>query len=191
MDREELDLAVEGSCREYYNYLINNDEFKRVISKVDSDEKLNDDEWLYILERLSIVSYKSLQEEEKVEFADKFYSLVCRIGMRVFKNNSHMYNECLKMFKLIEFMKNRVEIDKDLYLGYDIVDDNRDENSLAILIKQHMEANIFRNNSEYYSDCFEESLAGSISSKDRVSMNATTYSYQREKELVKKYKDVI
>ncbi len=191
MDKEELDLAVEGSCREYFEYLLDSNEFKTVLNKIDSDQELKDEDWLYILERLKIVAYKSLSESEKNDSGDKLYSLICRIGMKIFKEDTSIYNECLKMYKYLDFIKKRREIDKDLLDGYDIVSDNRDENSLSILINQHREANIFRNSSSFYEKLFEESSAGVISSDERVYMNATTYSYEREKELVKKYKDVI
>ncbi len=191
MDKEELDIAVEGNCREYYDYLLANDKFNNIINKIDSKEELLEEDWLYIIERLKILNYKSLEEEDKIDLGDRFYSLICRIGMTVFKTDSGIYNECLKMYKLIEFMKDRTIINKDLFDGFDIVLDNMDEESLGILLQQHKEAHIFRNNSKYYDELFEESISGIISPLERIQMNAATYSYEREKELVKKYKNVI
>ncbi len=191
MDREELDLAVEGNYREYYDYLFADDTFLNVIEKVKGKEELSEEEWLYILERLFIIRYKSVQDEEKIDFKDKFNSLICRIGMKIFKDDSGLYNECLKMYKLIEFMKNEKEINKDLYNGYEIVKDNKDIESLNILINQYIEANIFKSNSSFYEELFEESTSGIISTSERTQMNASTYSYNREKELVKRYQNVI
>ena len=92
MNEEQLYIAVEGSCREYYQYLLNNTEFKRIISKVNSNDSLTNDEWLYILERLFLISYKSKVEEDKIDINDRIYTVICKIGMKVFKEGSPIYN---------------------------------------------------------------------------------------------------
>ena len=191
MNEEELDIAVEGSCREYYQYLLNNAEFKRIISKVNGNDSLTNDEWLYILERLFLISYKSKEEEDKIDINDRIYTVICKIGMKVFKEGSPIYNECIKMFKYIDFIRERKEIDKDLLFGHDFVKANKKEDYLGILIKQHEEASTFRNNNEMFIRSVEEGRSGELSQHEIIGMNATERSYLREKELVKKYGTVI
>ena len=191
MDEEELNIAAEGSCKEYYKYLLYNTEFKRVISKVNSDASLTNDEWLYILERLFLIGYKSKVEGDKLDINDRIYKVISKIGMKLFKEGSPVYNECIKMFKHIDFIRERKEIDKDLLFGYDFVRANKKEGYLSILIKQHEEASIFRSNNEMFVRSVEKGRSGELSQQEIIGMNATERSYLREKELVKKYSTVL
>ena len=84
--------------------------------------------WKYLFEKLYLVTYKSLLEENKHYALDGVLYLFCKIGMFFTKKGTFMYNEYYKMFQMSQSVFRTREVNDDLLLGlenrivYTIVD---------------------------------------------------------------------
>jgi hypothetical protein len=174
------------TASEYFRHLYYSQDFIKILDKMDTTELLSDKEWTYLLERLFLVTYKALSEEDTVSFMDRLTYMVNSIAIKVFKSGK-LHTECEKMMKFINSVIYEREINEELVNGLEMVENSRSESELSILINQHREAAIFRDNQDAFIDSYKESNTGSMSNQDIVNMNCMDRAYFRVKELVKEY----
>lgn len=184
---EEKKIYWTQSANDYFRSLYYSKSFIPILKKFESNEKLNKEEWDYIIKRLFLVTCKAISEEDEVTYFDKFHYMLSKIGQTFSIRDGHLYNECVKMIEFIDSISMEKDINKDLLNGLDIVSDSVNPTDLDILLKQHREAVIFRNNQDAYFDAYKDSYKGFITDSERVYINSMHRSYKREKELVKEY----
>ena len=186
LSEDELKRYNSQTASEYFRDLYYSENFIKIIKKIDKDEKLSEDDWQYLTDRLFLVTYKAIQEEDSIKLADRISYILNSICIKVFKNGK-MHNECEKMIKFIDSINHEKEINEYLLSGLETVNDSRSQTELNILLKQHREAGIFRDNQDAFIDSYKESSLGRMSNQDIVNMNCMDRAYFRLKELVKKY----
>ena len=186
MDEEERILFLNSTASQYFYYVYedSNSPLKR---KIDKSDKLSEEEWKEILEKLFLVTTKALAEEEKIYILDSLYYLICKITSSISIKGGPFYNECVKYMNYLWGMRKEKNINKDLVFGYRIVEQSRQEQDLDILLRQHEEASIFRDAKGYYNQYYNTSTTGSISFDETIHSNSMKRSFNREKELTKKY----
>ena len=186
MNDEELKQYNSQTASEYFRSLYYSEDFIKIIKKMNKGERISEDDWVYLTDKLFLVTYKAIQEEDSVKLTDRIRYALNNICIRVFKNGK-MHNECEKMIKFIDSINHEKEINEYLLSGLESVCDSRSQTELDILLNQHREAGLFRDNQDAFMDSYKESIAGSISNQDIVNMNRMDRAYFRLKELVKKY----
>ncbi len=187
LSNDEKKRFNEHTASEYFRSLYYSEKFIMIMKKMNNvNEKLSEDDWNYIIDKLFLVTYKAILEEDSVKFIDKIKYIFNRICLKVFKDGK-IHNECTKMIKFIDSINYEDEINEDLLYGLEIVDDVRSEYKLSILLKQHREAAIFRDTQDTFIDSYKESTTGSMTSQDIVNINCMDRAYFRLKELVKEY----
>ena len=188
LNDDERVLYEAQTASEYFRFLYYSSNFINILKKLNNKEKLNDKEWDYLIKRLFLVTCKAIDEEDSINVVDRITYILNKIGVKVFKEDGRIYNECIKMVEFIESIYMEQEINEDLLLGLDKVESERNETELDILLKQHREASVFRDNQDSFYDEYNDSKTGVITDSERAYMNSMDRSYIREKELVKRYK---
>ena len=89
-DRE-AEYFENGDTNNYYHYLEGTDYYKYVENKLKSNEKLSEEEWDLLLNRLYLVTCKSIIEEDKVGIVDDVLSVIGKAGMFFSKNERANY----------------------------------------------------------------------------------------------------
>ena len=80
------------------------------------------------------------------------------------------------------------EINNDLFAGMERVEESMDVADMNLLLKQHREALIFRDNKKAFMDSYKKGRTGVITSDELLFMDLMDRAYIREKNLVKEYK---
>ncbi len=187
LDRSERILYEAQTASEYFRLIYYSKDFIKIQDKLDKNEKLSEIDWSYLIKRLFLVTVKAISEEDSVNFMNKFTYSINKIGTKVLKKGGSTYNECAKMIAFIDFVRMEKEINKDLLIGLDIVEKDKQESELDILLNQHREASIFRDNQDSFCDSYTKAVTGEMTDSEMVLMNAIDRSYLREKALVKEY----
>ena len=188
LKEEETEYFENGDANDYYRYLVSTDFYKSLEKKITDHEELSELEWEALLNRLYLVTCKSMMEEDRVAIVDEVLDVIGRVGMFFSKEDSPLFVECLKMREQIIGMKKLQDINEDLFYGYETVYDTKDETDLDILLKQHRAADAFRGNHNWFVEQYkEENKHGYLTDLERIALNASNRAYEREKELVLKY----
>lgn len=186
MDEEERVFYLHSTASDYFNHIYSDKDssFKK---KIEKSEKLNEEEWKEVLEKLFLVTTKALAEEEKIVLLDSLFYMISKIFKTVSFKDSAFHNECEKMMHYLWGMKKEKSVNRDLVYGFGVVLDNHDERDLDILLRQHEEASTFRDLKGYYDQEYTNTTVGSISKLEKMYANSMKRSYQRGVELTKKY----
>ena len=187
LSNNEKMMYVDSTANEYFRNIYYSEKFTFIISKLDSKEKLTDEEWTYLINRLFMVTYKATLEEEELTAFDKINYLINKIGVKVFKKGK-IHNECVKLLAFLESVKLEEEINTDLSNGLERLEMSKSDIDLDILLRQHREAVIFRDCQDAFLDSYKEGKTGIMTDNDLLYMDSMDRSYIREKELVKEYK---
>ena len=187
LSEEEKMKYIDSTASEYFRDFYYSKEFSCVLNKLNSNEKLTEEEWQFLMEKLYLVTYKATLEEERLNFIDKINYIINRIGAKVFKKGK-IHNECVKILTFLESAKLEKEINDDLTNGFERVEKNKSEDDLDILLKQHREAVIFRNNQDSFVKLYRYGQIGIMTNCEIIYMDCMDRSFIREKELVKEYK---
>lgn len=188
LNEEERNMYIENSTRQCFTNMYYSEEFACILKKLNTNEKLASEEWDYIVTRLFLITCKAKTEEMKVTFMDRIIYLLSRLGLKIGTKDGNFYNECFKMIRFIDSIDKEKEINRDLADGLTRVFNDGNDTNLDILIRQHREANIFRNNQDEYIDIYKESSSGIINANEKMYISSMNSAYIREKELVKEYK---
>lgn len=176
------------TASEYFRFLYYSIGFAPILQKLNSKELLSDSEWDYLIKRLFLVTVKAIDEEDSISIVDKVTYILNKIGTKVFRKESKMYKECIKMITFIDSITMEEEINEDLLTGLGIIEEYKSETDLDTLLTQHREASIFRDNQDAFFDSYKDAKVGYLSDQENAFMNSLKRAYIREKELVKKYK---
>ena len=175
------------TASEYFRFLYYSLDFTKILKKLNTHEKLSDTEWEYLIKRLFLVTVKAMDEEDSINLADKISYTINKIGTKVFKKDGNIYNECVKMVAFIDSINMEEIINEDLLNGLELIEEGKKEAELDILLKQHREASIFRDNQDAFFSSYNDSKTGKTTEQEQVFMNSMERSYIREKNLVKEY----
>lgn len=186
LDESEKLMYIESTASSYFRTIYYSKKFSSIVGKLDSKDKLTEDEWQYLFERLYMVTYKAVQEEDSLSVVDRVNYVINRIGAKVFRKGK-VHNECVKMLAFLESIKLECEINRDLTKGFDRLEISRKETDLDILLKQHREAAMFRDNQDAFIDSYKVGQPGVMTNDDMLYMDCMDRAYIREKELVKEY----
>ncbi|MBR5370051.1 MAG: hypothetical protein IK137_01970 [Bacilli bacterium] len=187
LDDSEKLMYTENTASSYFRNIYYSKKFSSILGKLDSKDKLSDDEWQYLFERLYVVTYKAIQEEDSLSIVDKVNYVINRIGTKLIRKGK-VHNESVKMLAFLESIKLECEINRDLTYGFDRVKTSRSETDLDILLKQHRESAVFRDNQDAFIDSYKVGQPGVMTNDDMLYMDCMDRAYIREKELVKEYK---
>ena len=187
LDENEKMKYIDSTASEYFRDVYYSKEFSCVLTKLDSKERLTNDEWQYLLEKLYLVTYKAVLEEDNLSIMDKINFVINRVGTKVFKKGK-IHNECVKMLAFLESIRLEKDINIDLVNGLERIENNKNETDLDVLLRQHREAVIFRNNQDAFIDSYKSGITGIMTSDEELYMDCMDRAYIREKELVKEYK---
>ena len=187
MSEEEKNIFYNESTNKYYKYLEKSESFKRIIDKVEKDEEILEDEWIFLLKKLFTITCKAMSENEELTFWDKLPYVFAKAGMRLSEEDSDAYNESYKMVQYIDSIKQADEIIMDLFHGLEVVSNTRRVEDLNILLKQHREAYRFREYKDRFYDSYSSNDRSDITPEERVSINSFNRFYEKEKSLVKTY----
>lgn len=182
MEDEERIIYQEKSATDYFRYLYDTERFQKAM------ERLDDDDWNYLFEKLYLVNYKALGEEESHVALDGALYLFCKLGTFLTRKDTPMYNEFYKMFQLSRSVFRLRQVNDDLLFGLEWVLESLDERNLGILLSQHEEACRVRNNRDYMVREDAKSPDGVLSTGQIVAINSFNRSFEKEKRLVLKYK---
>ena len=163
------------------------EEFQQIQRKLNGNDKLDDCDWNYLLPRLYLIACYYASEEEKMTVKEKLICLHNKLTMATHEKWSPIYTECYKLSEALTSFEKEAEINRDLFLGKDIVSSTFDEEDLKILLSQHKEASIFHQNREAYLKEFVGSQIGEISSNAKLYIHAYKSAYEAERKLVKQY----
>ena len=188
LDEEERNMYIENSTGQCFRNMYYSEKFSPILGKLNTKEKLTSEEWEYIVTRLFLITCKAKIEELDVTFTDKIMYLLSKLGVRVSIKDGHLYNECFKMIRFVDSIDQEKDINRDLTEGLCRVFNGGSDSDLDILLKQHREAIVFRDNQDGYLDSYRESSGGYISDKEKIFLSSMSRAYIREKELVKEYK---
>ena len=186
LDDSEKEMYIESTASSYFRTIDYSEKFSSIVGKLDSKDKLTDEEWKYLMEKLYLVTYKAVQEEDSLDFVDKMNYVISRIGAKVFRKGK-IHNEYVKMLAFLESVKLECEINRDLSDGFERVNLSRKETNLDILLRQHREAAMFRDNQDAFIDSYRIEQPGVMTNDDMLYMDCMDRAYIREKELVKEY----
>ena len=186
LDDSEKEMYIESTASSYFRTIYYSEKFSSIVGKLDSKDKLTDEEWKYLMEKLYLVTYKAVQEEDSLDFVDKMNYVISRIGAKVFRKGK-IHNEYVKMLAFLESVKLECEINRDLSDGFERVNLSRKETDLDILLRQHREAAMFRDNQDAFIDSYRIEQPGVMTNDDMLYKDCMDRAYIREKELVKEY----
>ena len=186
MSKEEKKIYLGTSASDYF-YHVYKDGDSPLKEKLEKSDKLNEEEWKEVLEKLFLITTKALAEEERIFILDSLYYAICKILKTFSFKDSAFYNECLKYVYYLWGMRKEKSINKDLVRGLSILKYSHEEQDLDILLRQHEEAAIFRDLKAYLDQEYNASSVGFISSEQKMYANSMKRSFYREKDLSKKY----
>ncbi len=186
MKEEEKIIYLKSNASSYFHYVFKDNE-SSLKEKINQSEKLTEEEWKFILEKLFLVTTKAIAEEDEFSIVDSIVYLISRISKAISFKDSPYYNECCKLIEYLGTIKKEKMIHKDLVKGLRIVNVSREETDLDILLRQHEEACIFRDSKDTFNRIYENTSTGIINRSEIMYSNIMKRSYGREKELVKKY----
>ena len=187
LDEDERNMFFSLSASEYLNKVYHSKEFSPILKKLNTKEKLTIKEWEYLVNRLLLVTFSALAEEDKVTSGDKFRYTISKIGLKICRRNMALYNECFKMIRFIDSIDQEIDINMDLVDGLDRVRESGKDTNLNLLLQQHREAASFRDNKTSFIESYKVSDKSDITDDERKYMAAMISSYNREKSLVKEY----
>ena len=189
LDDNEKKIYWNHTASEYFRNIYYSRKFSPILKKLNTQEKLTDDEWNFLVDRLFLVTCKAVSEEDNVQLKDKLIYALCKIGLKFSSDNSYIYNECYKMVEFINSITMEKDINNDLVVGLNLVNNsNNDDTLLNELLQQHREALVFRDNQDCFYEAYEDSYKGHITESERGYINSMNRSYIREKNLVNKSK---
>ena len=177
LDENERKMYFNLSASEYLNNVYHSREFSPILKKLNTKEKLTIEEWEYLVNRLFLVTFKALSEEDKIS----------KIGLKICRKDMPLYNECFKMIRFIDSIDQEIDINMDLVEGLDRVRRSGEDTNLNLLLQQHREAASFRDNKTSFTESYKVSDKSDITDDERKYMAAMISSYNREKSLVKEY----
>ena len=187
LDESEKMMYIDSSASSYFRATYYSKRFSSIVSKLDTSEKLTNEEWEYLIEKLYLVTYKAIMEEDSLDIGDKLFYAISKIGAKVFKNGK-IHNECIKMLAFVESLDLEKDINEDLSNGLERIEKSKSKDDLSILLRQHREAVIFRDKQDEFINSYRDSRAGHMTEDEMFCMYSISRSYNREKELVKEYK---
>ena len=188
MDEEEKEKYFIESSSKYFRYLYTTKKFESILDKLDNNYTIKEDEWLFLFKRFFAVTCKAIEENEKLSFLDKIIYMFSNIGIHMSKLDSRLYNECYKMIEYIKSINMNKDINSDLLYGLEQVGSKRDYKKLDILLKQHTTACNYRESKDLFYDNYKKNDGSNISYEERMAISSFNRHYNKEKELVKKYK---
>ncbi len=175
------------TASEYFRYIFYSKESLTISKKLETSEKLNNFEWDYLMKRLFLVTVKAIEEENSTSIVDKINYVINKVAVKVLKKGK-VYSECVKMLSFIESLRLENEINDDLSNGFERVKKSKNEQELDILLRQHREAALFRDNQDAFLDSYKNGKVGIMSDDELLYMDCMDRAFIREKELVKEYK---
>ena len=187
LNPEEKNIYLTQSASNYFRLMHYSEKFIPILEKLETRKKLTIEEWDYLVKRLFLITCKAIAEEDNVTYVDMFHYTLSKIGQTFSIKDGHLYNECVKMIEFIDSISMEKDINNDLLCGLDIIKNSDNPTDLDILLKQHREAAIFRDNQDAYFDAYRDSYKGFITDSERAYINSMHRSYEREKNLVKEY----
>lgn len=177
---------INGTANDFFKDSYNSEKFHSIVDKLNSKDKLTEDEWVYLIEKLYIVTYKAILEEDELSILDNINYIINKLYVKIFKNGK-IHDECIKMLAFIECIKFEKEINSDLSKYLEQIKKDRNEEDLDILIRQHIEALIFRDNQDAFLDSYRNGEVGIMTANDKLYMDSMNKAFIREKGLVKEY----
>lgn len=175
------------TASEYFRYIFYSKESLTISKKLETSEKLNNFEWDYLMKRLFLVTVKAIEEENSTSIVDKINYVINKVAVKVLKKGK-VYSECVKMLSFIESLRLENEINDDLSNGFERVKKSKNEQELDILLRQHREAALFRDNQDAFLDSYKNGKVGIMSDDELLYIDCMDRAFIREKELVKEYK---
>ncbi len=191
MTDEERTIFEEKTATDFFRYIYDLPKFQEILSKLQPNNKINEGEWLYLFEKLYLVTYKSLQEEVHPRLFDRITYLLSKVGTVIFSKDTQEYNDFYKSMETIRSYYRNREVDDDLLRIQTEIMTTRSIEDMVTLLRVHKEACIFRNNRDYMYHEEEKSKDGELSHTQRAAINSFNRSYEREKELVLKYDNML
>ena len=183
MSEEEQLEYLTKSTNQYMDMIMESELFKIINNKLKSNNKLSEDEWQFILEKIYLIVSKAFLEANNISVADVCCSFFSKIVMLCSRKDSDVYNDSYKMMKLIDICKWEKEINKSLIKGFFEVVDNLDEDKLIILLNQQQDAYNFRYYRDYYLDSINKVNEGSLTTDMYVSINYMDRIYNKQRKL--------
>ena len=101
MPEEEKHNYFNKDTMEYYKYIKGLPEFQNIEKKLNNKEKLTEEEWEFILNKLFLVFIRSLDEENRIALLGRLFLLFAKINTKVLKQGSPAYNRLYKLTQLI------------------------------------------------------------------------------------------
>ena len=188
MDEEEKEKYFMESSSKYFRYLYTTKKFENILDKLDNNYVIKEEEWFFLFKRFFAVTCKAMEENEKLSFLDKVIYILSKMGFKISKLDSKLYNECYKMIEYIKSIKLNNDINSDLLYGLEETGAGRDYKKLDILLKQHIIACDYREYKDMFYENYKKNEGSNISYEERIAIYSFTRQYKQEKELVKKYK---
>ena len=187
LDEQEEMLYIDSTASSYFRTIYYSETFSSIVNKLDTDERLTAEDWKYLIEKLYMVTYKATLEEDTLDIMDKINYAINKIAIKIFKKGK-IHNECVMMLAFLESIRLEKDINIDLCNGIDRVEESKSKTDLDILLRQHREAVIFRDNQDAFLDSYKYGTNGVMTDDDLLYIDCMDRSYIREKELVKEYK---
>lgn len=188
MTEEEIIEFLTNSANDYLNIVLRTEEYFLIRDKLNNKEKLTNEEWTFILEKIYLVITKATFEENKTDLNDVLSLLFSKIFMKISVEDSAVYNSSYKMKELITIGRKEVKLNSILLTGFYRVLRTKDEEDLNILLEQQDAAYAFRYYRDEFLDDLEKADDDVISTNMYVSINSIERSYEKSKQLKLNYK---
>ena len=186
MTEEEKEIYQNKKTNDYFHYIYYEDK------KFDKALKtLGPQDWLYIFQKLYLITYKAMQEEEKLKVSDGATFLYSQLGLMFTKEEDPKYQEYYKMHEISQGVFRSREVNDDLLLGLEKTMMTKDKDDLYVLLQQHQIACFLRNNRDYLQKESEKSSPECLSGGERTAINCFNRNYEKEKKLVLRYKSML
>lgn len=185
MQEEEKNNYFNKTATEYFQYIFQSNEFQESLKRLERED------WIYLFEKLYLVTFKSLQEEKSSIAMDGVLYLFSKLGYILTKKGTSANNEFYKLLQVSQATFLERKVNDDLLLGLETVMDSGDEEQLETLLKQHEEASAFRIHRDYLYQEDDIAGEGELTSGEITAINCVNRSYEREKRLVLKYKNML
>ena len=188
MTEEEIIEFLTNSANDYLNIVLRTEEYSLIRDKLNNKEKLTNEEWTFILEKIYLVITKATFEENKTDLNDVLSLLFSKIFMKISVEDSAVYNSSYKMKELITIGRKEAKLNSILLTGFYRVLRTKDEEDLNILLEQQDAAYAFRYYRDEFLDDLEKADDDVISTNMYVSINSIERSYEKSKQLKLNYK---
>lgn len=173
---------------DYYKYIINQVEFRDICTKLDQDIDLDNTEWKYMLEKLFLITDKSMLEEDNISFRDKIIYSFSKFCIKKIDDSTDLYSECYKIVKYFDGLNEINELNDILVDGLLFVFKNRNNNNLKVLLEQHDMVQACREYREDFIERYMDDIPGRISGIQYRDINLLERSYNDVKGKVLSYK---